>query len=82
LPVPRFDQYDVALADPGAVLHPSRDSPHSILTVFTPDADVISPIVFCDNCEQLVVVRHPEIPAPGFFAHTINKADARISDWR
>ena len=64
LPVPRLDEDDVALFNPDAVFHPTGNPAESGLSVLAPDPDVVPAIVAGDYSKELVVVWHPEIPAP------------------
>ena len=82
LPGPRLGEHDIALADPGAVLHAAGDPTESRLAVYTTQADVISAEVLRHYSKHFVVRGHSEVPTPGFFAHTVSNALARISDLR
>ena len=71
LPVPGFDEHDVTLLDPGAVLHAAGDPSHPVFTVLALDADVVAAVVLGNHGEQFVAVGHSEVPTFGFFfAHT------------
>ena len=70
LPVPGFDEDDVALVDPRAVLHPAGDAAHSGLAVLAFDADVVAAVVLGYDAEQLIAGGHSEVPSPCLFSHT------------
>ena len=72
LPVPRFDEDDVVLADPDPLLHPAGDPCGALDAVGTPDLHAVRPQHIRDDGEHLVVVGHPEVASPPVLvvAHT------------
>jgi hypothetical protein len=70
LPVPRFDEDDVALVDPRAVFHPAGNPSHPVFAILALDADVVSAVVLGYDTEHLVARGHPKISTPCFFTHT------------
>ncbi len=61
LPVPRFDEDHVVLADPDPLLHPTGDPCGALDAVGAPDLHAVRSEHIRDDGEHLVVVGHPEV---------------------
>ena len=69
LPVPRLDEDHVVLVDPRAKAHPAGDTAHALFAVVALETNAPATEHVGDDREHLIVVGHPEVPSPRFFAH-------------